>query len=240
MTIEPRQSRRGAPAAAIAVALGLAGACGPAADPGAMAAVQVGSTGGPPAGCRMLAALEGKDTDRWSPGGPHYEKAVAELRRQAVIGGGNYLFIDNVAPPRDTDYLPAYVVKARLFACPAGTPASGLPPPPATAVEKTPRASLRPPSCPSHLPPSSASPTAAPATPASVASVFRPATLSAHPPSAAAQSHLPPRHPGRRWGQGPQTPGGRWGQGPQTPGRALSGTVGADPAAPHGYVFNWV
>jgi len=123
-------TRQSLPAAcwSLVTAASLASACGPAADPGAMAAVQIGSTGTQPAGCRMLAALEGKDTDRWAPGGPHYEKAVAELRRQAVIGGGNYLFIDNVAPPRDTDYLPAYVVKARLFACPAGTPASGPPP----------------------------------------------------------------------------------------------------------------
>lgn len=100
-----------------------------------MAAVQIGSTGAPPAGCRLLAALEGKDTDHWAPGGPHYERAVVELRRQAVIGGGNYLFIDNVAPPRDTDYLPAYIVKARLFACPAGGPP---PLPPATAVASVP------------------------------------------------------------------------------------------------------
>ncbi len=123
MKVEPRW-RSGARPAAVIVALGLAVACGPAADPGAMASVQIASTGAPPTGCRMLAALEGKDTNRWSPGGPHYEKAVVELRRQAVIGGGNFLFIDNVAPPRDSDYLPAYVVKARLFACPATTPAS--------------------------------------------------------------------------------------------------------------------
>jgi hypothetical protein len=102
----------------------LAGACGPTADPGAMAAVQIGGTGTPPPGCRMLAQLEGKDDDQWAPGGVHYEKAVLALRRQAVLGGGNYLFIDNVAPPRDTDYRPAFIIKARLFACPAVLPAA--------------------------------------------------------------------------------------------------------------------
>jgi hypothetical protein len=75
----------------------------------------------------MLAQLEGKDDDRWAAGGLHYEKAILALRRQAVLGGGNYLFIDNVAPPRDTDYLPAFIVKARLFACPAATAASSAP-----------------------------------------------------------------------------------------------------------------
>ena len=102
----------------------IAGACGPTADVGAMSAVQIGGTGTPPPGCRMLTQLEGKDDDRWAPGGLHYEKAVNELRRQAVLGGGNYLFIDKVAPPRDTDYMPAYIVKARLFACPAVIPAA--------------------------------------------------------------------------------------------------------------------
>jgi hypothetical protein len=136
-----------------ASALALAGACGPSADPGAMAAVQIGGTGTPPAGCRMLAQLEGKDDDRWAVGGLHYEKAILALRRQAVLGGGNYLFIDKVAPPRDTDYMPAFIVQARLFACPAVLPAAtvlaaasssapaaqppattGAPAPPATAL----------------------------------------------------------------------------------------------------------
>jgi hypothetical protein len=115
-------------------ALVLAAACGPAADPAAMASVQVDASGAPRSGCRALASLEGKDTDRWVPGGPYYEKAVTDLRRQAVLGGGNYLFIDSTTPPRDTDYMPAWVVKARLFSCPrvavepaanAASPASG-------------------------------------------------------------------------------------------------------------------
>lgn len=113
----------------------LVAACGPTADRGAMAAVQIGGTGTPPPGCRMLAQLEGKDDDRWAPGGLHYEKAVFELRRQAVLGGGNYLFIDNVAAPRDTDYMPAFVIKARLFACPAVIPAP-------TALAAAPSATL--------------------------------------------------------------------------------------------------
>jgi hypothetical protein len=112
----------------------IAGACGPTADVGAMSAVQIGGTGTPPPGCRMLAQLEGKDDDRWAVGGLHYEKAVNELRRQAVLGGGNYLFIDHVAPPRDTDYMPAYIVKARLFACPAVIPVA----PPTVAASPVP------------------------------------------------------------------------------------------------------
>lgn len=95
-----------------------------------MSAVQIVGTGTPPTGCRMLAPLEGKDDDRWAPGGLHYEKAVNELRRQAVLGGGNYVFIDKVAPPRDTDYMPSYLVKARLFACPSVIPTA----PPAATV----------------------------------------------------------------------------------------------------------
>lgn len=104
-------------------AFGLAAACGPSADPGAMATVQIEASGSPRSGCRALASLEGKDNDRWVPGGPYYEKAVLELRRQAVLGGGNYLFIDSSTPPRDTDYMPGWVVKARLFSCPAAAPA---------------------------------------------------------------------------------------------------------------------
>ncbi|APR77989.1 Hypothetical protein A7982_03336 [Minicystis rosea] len=102
-------------------------ACGPTADPKAVSAVQISAAGAPPAECRLLAALEGKDADRWVPGGPYYEKAVLDLRRQAVLGGGNYLFIDSSSGPRDTDYMPAWVVKARLFSCPVamGLQASG-------------------------------------------------------------------------------------------------------------------
>ena len=118
-------------AARVAIASLLLSACGPTADPKAMSAVQISAAGAPPAGCRMLAALEGKDSDRWVPGGPHYEKAVIDLRRQAVLGGGNFLFIDSSSGPQSTDYMPTWLVKARLFSCPSGPPSAGAPVAPA-------------------------------------------------------------------------------------------------------------
>ncbi len=109
-------------------------ACGPTADPGRRGR-RAGQRRRPPAGraAALLVSLEGKDADRWVPGGPYYEKAVMELRRQAVLGGGNYLLIDATTPPRDTDYLPAWIVKARLFSCPAGASAASAGEPDADA-----------------------------------------------------------------------------------------------------------
>ncbi|MEP7120883.1 MAG: hypothetical protein ABJE95_08240 [Byssovorax sp.] len=112
-------------AAAIPAALGLAALalgpadCVPPVDPSALAAVQVDSKIEPPEACRALGPLEGKDTDRWAAGGLSYEAALIDLRRKAVNGGGNRLVVDEVALPRAGDYLPAFVIQARLFACPA-------------------------------------------------------------------------------------------------------------------------
>src|SRR5262245_3575928 len=112
----------------------LGGAC-TAADPRAMAAVEVTNQGAPPSSCRPLGLVDGKDADRWSAGGMTYERALTDLRRKAVEGGGNYVVIDATAPPRETDYLPAFVIHGRLFACPSGP----RPAPSAAVVQAAPR-----------------------------------------------------------------------------------------------------
>ncbi len=111
-------------AAAIPALIGLAAlasghaGCVPPIDPSALAAVQVESKVEPPKACRALGSLEGKDTDRWAAGGLSYEAALLDLRRKAVNGGGNRLVVDEVISPRATDYLPAFLIQARLFSCP--------------------------------------------------------------------------------------------------------------------------
>lgn len=93
--------------------------CVPPVDPSALAAVQIDSKVEPPEACRALGALEGRDTDRWAAGGLSYGAALLDLRKKAVNGGGNRLVVDEVTSPRATDYLPAFVIQARLFKCPA-------------------------------------------------------------------------------------------------------------------------
>jgi len=93
-----------------------------------MAAVDVVNQATPPPSCRPLGLIDGKDADRWSPGGMTYERALLDLRRKAVEGGGNHVVIDATAPPRETDYLPAFVIHGRLFTCPgAAVPARSAP-----------------------------------------------------------------------------------------------------------------
>jgi hypothetical protein len=107
----------------------LAAGCGPAVDQTKLAAVQVVGVNAPPLGCRLLGPLEAKDSDRWVPGGPRYETAMLDLRKKAVLGGGNYLVMDAIEPPRETDYTPTFVVRARLFACNVGGAAAASSPP---------------------------------------------------------------------------------------------------------------
>lgn len=102
-----------------ALALGQAG-CVPPVDPSALAAVRIESNVEPPKACSALGPLEGKDTDRWAAGGLSYQAALVDLRKKAVTGGGNHLVVDAVTPPRATDYVPAFLIQARLFKCPAG------------------------------------------------------------------------------------------------------------------------
>lgn len=112
--------------------------CVPPVDASALAAVQVEPKGEPPEACRALGRVEGKDTDRWAVGGLSYEAALLDLRKKAVNGGGNRLVVDEVTPPRATDYLPAFVIQARLFICPAAASAVGSPaasPAPARSCE---------------------------------------------------------------------------------------------------------
>jgi hypothetical protein len=92
-------------------------ACTPAVDKNALAAVQVSGSPETPRTCRLLGPVEARDDNRWVPGGPTLETAMLHLREKAVLGGGNYLQIDAIAPPHDSDYNPAYVVHARLFSC---------------------------------------------------------------------------------------------------------------------------
>lgn len=122
-------------ALATAGAMAQAG-CVPPVDASALAAVQVASKVEPPKDCRALGPLEGKDTDRWAAGGLSYEAALRDLRRKAVNGGGNRVVVDEVTEPRSTDYVPAFVIQARLFSCPvAGAPvASVSASPPASAT----------------------------------------------------------------------------------------------------------
>jgi hypothetical protein len=105
------------PALGAAMALAPLGGCGPPVDRAAVAAVQVTGIGESPQGCRLLGPLEGRDNDRWVPGGPRYETAMLDLRKKAVLGGGNFVAVDSITPPGDSDYNPTFVVKARLFAC---------------------------------------------------------------------------------------------------------------------------
>ncbi len=151
-----------APGAATALAvlasvtsLTLVTSCGPPVDRKAVAAVQVSGAGEAPRGCRLLGPLEGRDNDRWVPGGPRYETAMLDLRQKAVMGGGNYLAIDSIAAPRDGDYNPTFVVRARLFACvgpvviasawPAAS--ASAPPPAASAAPASPPPRVCEPEC---------------------------------------------------------------------------------------------
>ncbi len=85
-----------------------------------MAAVEIVNKATPPPSCRALGLVDGKDSDRWSAGGMTYERALTDLRRKAVDGGGNYVVIDATAPPKDGDYMPAFIIHGRLFTCPSG------------------------------------------------------------------------------------------------------------------------
>ncbi len=119
--------------------------CAPPVDPAAIAAVEVASKVEPPAACRALGPLEGKDTDRWAPGGLSEHVALLDLRRKAVTGGGNHVVIDVVTPPRESDYMPSFSIQARLFACPAagGRPAA-LSPEPAGSARPAPARACEP------------------------------------------------------------------------------------------------
>jgi hypothetical protein len=124
-------------AAAAALVIGAGSplvACSPAVDPGKLAAVQVLGTDAAVRGCRLLGPLVGRDEDRWTPGSPRYETAVLDLRRKAVLTGGTHLVTDSIEPPRDGDAVPAFVVKARLFACGQGVVDVGGPPSPSGAL----------------------------------------------------------------------------------------------------------
>lgn len=107
---------------AVASAAVAVSGCGATVEPARLAAVQIASAEAPPHGCRELGPIEGKDSDRWVPGGPRYETAMLDLRRRAVRGGGNAVVLDSVEAPRDGDYMPTYVVRARLFVCGTGAP----------------------------------------------------------------------------------------------------------------------
>lgn len=115
-----------------ALALGHGG-CVPPVDPSAIAAVQVDTKIEPPKDCRALGPLEGKDTDRWAAGGLSYEAALLDLRKKAVTGGGNRVVVDEVTSPRATDYLPAFLIEARMFTCPVAGAAVASAPGPAIA-----------------------------------------------------------------------------------------------------------
>jgi hypothetical protein len=106
---------------AAVAALAIGAACGPAVDPGKLAAVQVLGADAGVRGCRLLGPLVGRDEDRWTPGSPRYETAVLDLRKKAVLTGGTHLVTDSIEPPHDGDAVPAFVVRARLFACGAGS-----------------------------------------------------------------------------------------------------------------------
>ena len=123
-----RAARALAFAALAALAAG-ALACAPPADPAALAAVEIVSKVEPPAACRGLGALEGKDSNRWVPNGPSYEAALVDLRRKAVAGGGNHVVLDVLTPPNALDYMPTFSIQARLFACPAAREGIAAPPP---------------------------------------------------------------------------------------------------------------
>lgn len=109
-----------------ALALQVAG-CTPAVDPAKIAAVQVAGAEVTLRGCRLLGPLEGRDSDRWVPGGPRLETAMLDLRKKAVLGGGNTLVTDSIEPPRDTDYTPTFIVRARLYSCSADGPPAPAP-----------------------------------------------------------------------------------------------------------------
>ena len=105
--------------------LGLAApGCAAAVDPAKLAAVQIAGAEVTLRGCRLLGPLEGKDSDRWVPGGPRLETAMLDLRKKAVLGGGNTLVTDSIEPPRESDYVPTFVVRAKLYACSTDATAS--------------------------------------------------------------------------------------------------------------------
>lgn len=120
-------------------------ACGPAVDPAKLAAVQVVGVDSPPRSCRLLGPLIGKDSDRWVPGGPRYETAMLDLRKKAVLGGGNYLVMDSIEPPQDRDYTPTFIVRAKLFACPStGAERATAEPAPSSAASAAPKRTAPP------------------------------------------------------------------------------------------------
>jgi hypothetical protein len=109
--------KRAALGAILGGAVLIGSACSPAVDAGRIAAVQVVGAESAVRGCRALGQLEGLDGDRWVPGGPRYEVAMLDLRKKAVIGGGNYLVTDSIQSPSAGDYNPVFVIRAKLFAC---------------------------------------------------------------------------------------------------------------------------
>ena len=120
--------------AGAALVIGALG-CAPPVDPAAIAAVEVTSKIEPPPACRALGPLEGKDTDRWAPGGLSQHAALLDLRKKAAAGGGNHVVIDEVTPPQTSDYMPSFSIQGRLFACPAAAARSAtLPPEPASSA----------------------------------------------------------------------------------------------------------
>jgi hypothetical protein len=119
--VTARHAGAHAPATAGLITLVATLSCSPAVDRAAVAAVQVSGARDPPAGCRLLGPLEGRDSNRWVPGGPRYETVMLYLREKAVLGGGNHLQIDAIVPPRDEDYNPVFIVRARLYACNPGS-----------------------------------------------------------------------------------------------------------------------
>jgi hypothetical protein len=140
-----------ASARAILVLVATAAACSPAVDQAKLAAVQVVGTDAAVHGCRLLGTIEARDSDRFVPGGPRYETAMLDLRKKAVMGGGSHLVTDAIEPPRDGDYMPTFVVRARLFACAADgtiiTPAQSAPEPPPPSKPAVAAAPLCEPDC---------------------------------------------------------------------------------------------
>lgn len=114
-----------------AVGLVLTGvACGPLPDPRALAALAIVDRTDRVAGCRLVGPIEGKASDRTTTYGLSYEAALADLKRKAVLSGGDHVIIDQNKPPRDGDYAPEYLLHGRAFAC---APSGAAPAPSAGA-----------------------------------------------------------------------------------------------------------
>jgi len=136
---------KGAPNTRALLAILLLAGCGPPVDPKAVAAVQVSGAGEAPRGCRLLGPVVGQDGNRWVPGGPRLETAMLDLRQKAVTGGGNYLAVDAIVPPRDGDYNPIFVVRARLYGCDTSALAASASGPPVPAASPSASAKSAPP-----------------------------------------------------------------------------------------------